>query len=153
MAEISRTSQAVWFGGMKSGEGQIVTESGVLQDQKYSFGTRFEDTPGTNPEELIAAANAACFAMAFSGVLDKKGYKPESIEVRAVCFINSKPEGGFEITRMSLDVLGEVPGIDESTFTHLAHEADQNCPVSNLLRQGLEIQLEASLIKTEEQQR
>jgi lipoyl-dependent peroxiredoxin len=153
MAEISRTYQARWVGDLRSGKGQIVSESGVLQDQEYTFQTRFEENPGTNPEELIAAAHAGCFAMAFAGHLTKKGYKPESIEVRAVCFLEKIPEGGFKIVRMSLDIFGNVAGIDEATFTELAHEADHNCPVSNLLRSGLEIQLEPVLINALEKER
>ena len=153
MEEITRTSQATWFGDLRSGKGQIVSESGVLKDQPYSFATRFESSPGTNPEELIAAAHAACYAMAFSGYLTKKGYQPESIEVRAVCFLAEKPSGGHQITRMSLDILGIVPDMTEETFIQLAHEADQTCPVSNLLRPGLEIQLEPSLVRTAQQQR
>jgi lipoyl-dependent peroxiredoxin len=147
MAEISRTSQATWFGDLRSGKGHIVSESGALQDQKYSFSTRFEETPGTNPEELLAAAHAACFAMAFSGYLTKKGFNPEIIKVRAVCYLQSKPEIGYQIERMALDVFGKVPDIDKKTFEKLAKEADQNCPVSNLLRRGLEIQLEADLLE------
>jgi lipoyl-dependent peroxiredoxin len=153
MAEIVRTSQATWFGDLRNGNGQMISESGVLKDQRYSFETRFEETPGTNPEELIAAAHAGCFAMAFSGLLGKKGYNPESIEVRAVCFLEKKPEGGYQITRMSLDVVGKVPNIDENTFEQLAHAADQECPVSNLLRSGLEIQIDPVLVNSMERQK
>jgi lipoyl-dependent peroxiredoxin len=152
MAEITRTSQATWFGDLRSGKGQIISESGEIKNQQYSYATRFEETRGTNPEELIAAAHAGCYAMAFSGHLAKKGYRPESIEVRAVCFLESIPSGGHQITRMSLDILGKVPDIDEETFTQLAHEADKNCPVSNLLRSGLEIQIEPALVNTMESQ-
>jgi lipoyl-dependent peroxiredoxin len=156
MEEISRTSQATWYGDLRSGQGKIVSESGVLQDEKYTFSTRFEEISnikGTNPEELIAAANAACFAMAFSGLLSKKGYKPESIEVRAVCVVKEKSGGGHEITRMSLDVLGKVPDLDESTFDQLAREADKTCPVSNLLRPGLQIEIETALLNSVAPQR
>jgi lipoyl-dependent peroxiredoxin len=152
MAEITRTSQATWFGDLRSGKGQIVSESGEIKNQQYSYATRFEETPGTNPEELIAAAHAGCYAMALSGYLAKKGYRPDSIEVRAVCFLQAKPEGGHQITRMSLDVLGKVPDIDEDTFTQLAHEADKTCPVSNLLRSGLEIQIDPALVNNIERQ-
>ncbi len=147
MAEITRTSQAEWSGDLRSGKGQIVTESGVLQDSPYSFATRFEDKPGTNPEELIAAAHAACFGMAFSGVLSKAGYKPESISTRAVCVLEPKAGGGHQIARMQLNVFGKVPNMDQATFEKLAKEADQNCPVSNLLRPGLKIELEADLLE------
>ncbi len=145
MANITRTSQAEWSGDLRSGKGQIVTESGVLQDIPYSFATRFEEKPGTNPEELIAAAHAACYSMAFAGILKKKGYTPEEISTRAVCILEPQESGGYKIARMHLDVLGKVPNMDAETFEKLAKEAE--CPVSNLLSQGLKIEIEAGLLE------
>jgi osmotically inducible protein OsmC len=146
MAEINRKASAVWRGKLKKGQGRISSESGVLRDASYSFGTRFESEPGTNPEELIAAAHAACFSMAFAGALAEGGYEPESIETHATCTLRRREGGGFEITRMRLVTRGNVPGIDDETFERLAHQADEGCPVSRLLRPGLEIQLDAALL-------
>jgi osmotically inducible protein OsmC len=111
----------------------------------YSFATRFDNRPGTNPEELIAGAHAACFAMAFANTLTNKGHKPESIDVQAACVLQKQIEG-FAITRMKLQVRGVVPGIDGDTFSQIAREADRGCPVSNLLRPGLTIELETELL-------
>lgn len=130
---------------MRKGNGSISTSSTALAEVPYSFATRFEDEPGTNPEELIAGAHAACYAMAFAGTLARKGYKPESIDVSAACVLE-KQEAGFAITRMKLRVRGVVPDIDGDTFLELAHEGDKGCPVSNLLRPGFTIELEAELL-------
>lgn len=146
MAEIRRTAEAVWKGDLRGGEGRIASESGALEDVAYSFSTRFEDEPGTNPEELIAAAHAGCFSMAFANTLAEKGYTPESVETQATCVLSSQEGGGFAITRMHLKVRGRVPGIDQALFEQIAEEADAGCPVSNLLREGLEIELEAALV-------
>lgn len=146
MADIIRNASAVWRGDLKRGTGSVSSDSGVLAEERYSFKTRFEQEPGTNPEELIAAAHAACYSMAFSGTLGEQGYRPESIETRASCTVSPKKGGGFEITRMALHVRGRVPGMDASTFDRLAHEADGGCPVSNLLRHGLTIELKATLL-------
>jgi osmotically inducible protein OsmC len=130
------------------GEGIVGTESGALQDAPYSFGSRFESEkePGTNPEELLAAAHAACFSMALSFALAEQGHEPEHIETRATCTVSSLPEGGFEIDHMRLEVNVRAPGLDPETFETLVHEGDQGCPVSNLLRQGLEIEIHANLL-------
>ncbi|MBN1247030.1 MAG: OsmC family protein [Anaerolineae bacterium] len=141
MAQIKRSAQARWEGSLRAGMGQINSESGAIKKQPYSFSTRFEDEPGTNPEELLAAAHAACFSMAFSLTLTEKGHKPEAIETHATCILASQPEGGFKITEMHLSVQGVVPGIDAATFREIAEEADKGCPVSNLLRPGLKIKL------------
>jgi osmotically inducible protein OsmC len=145
MTEIIRKAGAVWKGDLRKGNGTISTESTVLTEVPYSFATRFENEPGTNPEELIAGAHAACFAMAFANTLAKKGYKPESIDVSAACVLE-KQEAGFAITRMKLRVRCVVPDIDEDTFFEIAREADKGCPVSNLLRPGLTIELETELL-------
>ena len=145
MADIERTAEAVWNGDLRGGSGRIASSSGVLADTPYSFATRFEQKPGTNPEELIAAAQAACYSMAFAHTLAGKGYKPQSVETHATCSLSPQAEGGFKITKMRLDVRGQVPGIDEETFQQIAREAEQGCPVANLLRNGLEIELQAAL--------
>jgi osmotically inducible protein OsmC len=136
----------VWTGNLRSGKGRIDSESGVLKDERYDFGTRFEDIPGTNPEELIAAGHAACYSMAFAHTLAEKGYQPERIETRATCTVSPQKGGGFRITTMHLQVRGKVPGIDEGTLRQIAHEADQGCPVSNLLRGGAKIELDIALM-------
>jgi osmotically inducible protein OsmC len=144
MAEIKRTADATWRGDLKGGAGVINTNSGVLSRTAYSFATRFEDKPGTNPEELIAAAHAACYSMAFAHALAQKGHAPESITTRATCILEPTG-GGFRIARMHLQVRGVVPGLDNDTFKAIAVEADKGCPVSNLLRCGLTLQIEAAL--------
>lgn len=145
MAQLIRHADAVWKGDLRQGKGSISTESTVLKDVSYSFSTRFENEPGTNPEELIAAAHAGCFAMAFANTLATKGYKPESISVSASCVLERK-EQGFTITTMKLKAKGVVPNIDEETFVKVAQEAENGCPVSRLLRPGLTIELDVELV-------
>ncbi|MEJ2732237.1 MAG: OsmC family protein [Anaerolineae bacterium] len=145
MAEIIRQAGAVWKGDLRKGSGVISTESTALAEVPYSFATRFENEPGTNPEELIAGAHAACYAMAFANTLAKKGYHPQSIDVHASCVLE-RQAGGFAITRMKLRARGVVPDIDEDTFLQIAEEADRGCPVSNLLRPGLTIEHETELL-------
>jgi osmotically inducible protein OsmC len=145
MADIQRTGSAIWQGDLRRGEGHLSSGSGVLLNQMYSFRTRFEQSPGTNPEELIAAAHAACYSMALAHLLSTQNHRPESIETRAVCTLSPQSGGGFKITEMRLAVTGRVPGIDEATFKRIAQEAEKGCPVSNALRGGLRIELEASL--------
>lgn len=144
MADIERSSTAVWSGDLPSGEGTMSTGSAVLRDEEYTFATRFKNAPGTNPEELIAAAHAGCYSMAIANVLAENGYEVEGIETRATVHL-SPQDGGFAITKSALEVRGRIPDIDEATFRRLAEEADGACPVSNLLRPGLEIELEAML--------
>jgi osmotically inducible protein OsmC len=145
MAKINRHGQATWWGTLREGKGAVSTESGALEALAYSFYTRFENEPGTNPEELIAGAHAACYSMAFSATLGNKGYTPKRIETHATCVMSPLEGGGFVITEMQLVVRGEVPGLDNDTFVAIAHEADGECPVSNLLRNGLTIKLDAAL--------
>jgi osmotically inducible protein OsmC len=144
MADIIREAGAIWKGDLRSGQGHITTKSGVLRGQPYSFATRFEHEPGTNPEELIAAAHAACYSMAFANMLKRMGHDPQSIDTQATCTMMLQ-EGGARIARMRLRVRGQVPGVDEATFKQLASKADKECPVSNLLRSGLEIEIDATL--------
>ena len=145
MANIKRRGQGTWWGTLREGKGVGSTESGALDKLAYSFHTRFENEPGTNPEELIAGAHAACYSMAFSATLEAKGYSPKRIETHATCVMSPQDGGGFAITEMHLKVRGEVPGLDDKTFAEIAHEADKGCPVSNLLRNGLTIKLDAAL--------
>jgi len=145
MLEIRRKAKAYWDGDLRSGEGRISSDSGVLEEVRYSFTTRFENEPGTNPEELIAAAHAACFSMAFANTLSGKGYKPIRVETKAVLSME-RQEGGFAITKTRLETEGQVPGLDQATFSEIAREAEAGCPVSKLLRPGLEIELEARLL-------
>ena len=145
MADIQRTADAVWQGDLRSGKGTISTPSGVLKEDAYSFVTRFEDQPGTNPEELIAAAHAACFSMAFSSALGKQGYTPESLSTHATLTM-VRADAGMTVDRVRLEVVGRVPNIDEATFRQIAEEAEKGCPISRLLRPGLrEVEVVASL--------
>jgi osmotically inducible protein OsmC len=138
----------VWTGDLRSGVGRMSASSGVFKDVRYSFTTRFENEPGTNPEELLAAAHASCYSMAFSNVLSQKGYTVESMETQATCHLTPQPTGGFRITKMHLSVKGKVKGIDEATFKQIAKETDATgCPVSILLHNGLTIELDASLVQ------
>jgi osmotically inducible protein OsmC len=140
MAPIERTSSSVWRGDLRSGRGEISSTSGVLQATPFSFATRFENAQGTNPEELIAAAHAACYSMAFANYLSQQGHTPEEISTRATITLDNGA-----ITKMHLVTSGRVPGLSDADFKRLADEADKKCPVSNLLRNGLTISLEASL--------
>ena len=145
MAELKRTASAVWNGNLREGKGVVSSESGVLSKEAYTFGTRFENKPGTNPEELIAAAQAACYSMAFAHTLAQKGYKPESISTNTTCTLVSLKEGGFKISKLHLNVTGKVPEIDDETFKEVAREAEQGCPVANAFRGCVELEVVASL--------
>ena len=140
MAPIERTATGEWQGDLKSGKGTFSGPSGVFKDAPFRYATRFENAPGTNPEELIAAAHAACYSMAFSSYLSKQGHVPESINTEATITLDNG-----KINKMHLVTRGRVAGLDEETFKRFADEAEKQCPVSNLLRPGLEISLDASL--------
>ena len=144
MPALQRTASATWNGTVKEGQGQISAASGVLQNIPYSFATRFENQPGTNPEVLIAAAHAACYSMALTLTLNQKGYQPQQVQTQATCTIESQ-DGGFKITKMLLETQGDISGIDAETFNQIAQEAEQICPVSNALRGSVAIDLKASL--------
>lgn len=137
-----RHADARWEGGLKKGSGKVRTGSGAL-DSAYSFTTRFEDQPGTNPEELIAAAHAGCFSMALSAKLEKAGHPPKSVQTRASVKLE-QTEGGFTITEIELVTEANVPGIDDSAFQDLAEDAKKTCPVSKVLA-GASILLKATL--------
>lgn len=138
---VNRAS-ARYEGFGKEGKGSITTKSGVLDKQPYGFGTRFEGVPGTNPEELIAAAHAACFTMALSFGLARAGYAGDTLETSAAVTLD-QVDGGFEISKSALTLAARVPGIDAEEFARIAKEAELNCPVSKLL--DCEITLEHSL--------
>jgi osmotically inducible protein OsmC len=129
---MQRKGSAVWSGGLKDGKGQVSTESGVLQQNQYSFSTRFENGRGTNPEELIAAAHAACFSMAFSAQLEKAGLKPERVETTASVSLE-KLDAGFTITAVHLETSARVPGADQEAVLKAAENAKSGCPVSRVL--------------------
>jgi OsmC subfamily peroxiredoxin len=141
MPAINRTATGTWHGDLKQGNGQIDSASGVLKQIPFSFKTRFENEPGTNPEELIAAAHAACYSMAFSNHLSQQGHVPDTITTKATISMEDA-----KISKMHLETRGKVDGIDNDTFKRLADEAEKKCPVSNLLRPGLTITLDASLM-------
>jgi osmotically inducible protein OsmC len=146
MAEFNRKAGSLWTGDLKNGSGLISTESRAIFELPYTYETRFGDEEGLNPEELLAAAHAACFSMSVASTLAKNGFTPVQTETTATCTMISKAEGGPEITSMLLHVRCEVPDIDEDTFNRLVMEADQGCPVSNLLRPGLDIEITTDLI-------
>jgi lipoyl-dependent peroxiredoxin len=129
---MKRKASVVWQGSLKEGKGRISTESGVLKDTQYSFGTRFESGVGTNPEELIAAAHAGCFSMAFSAELGKAGFTPDSIQTTATV-IMEKTDAGFTVTESHLDMTAKILGIDQEKFNTIANGAKAGCPISRLL--------------------
>jgi osmotically inducible protein OsmC len=129
---MKRKASAVWRGDLKSGKGSLSSDSGVLKDTQYSFSTRFENGIGTNPEELIAAAHAGCFAMAFSAELGKVGLKPDSIATTATVTLEILPAGPT-VTESHLDVVVKVPGAEPEKVTAIAHVAKAGCPISRLL--------------------
>jgi len=130
---MKRKASAVWTGGLKDGKGTISTDSGVLSNSQYSFGTRFEEGKGTNPEELIGAAHAGCFSMALSAQLGEAGIEPERIETTATVTLD-KSDGGFAITAVHLDVRAKIPGADQQAFEKAANNAKIGCPVSKLFK-------------------
>ncbi|HVZ59352.1 MAG TPA: OsmC family protein [Terriglobales bacterium] len=129
---MQRKGSAVWTGGLKDGKGSVSTGSGVLKETQYSFSTRFEDGIGTNPEELIAAAHASCFTMAFSSQLEKAGMKAERVETTATLTLE-KLDAGFTITTIHLDTKARVPGAAADAVLKAAENAKAGCPVSRVL--------------------
>jgi osmotically inducible protein OsmC len=144
MAE-SRAS-ALWQGDLGSGSGKVSVASGAFPEQAVTWAARTNrPDPKTSPEELIAAAHAACYAMAFSHTLAEAGHAPEQVSVDAACRFDPVEGGGFAITRIDLTVRGRVPGIDQAEFERLAADGDRGCPVSNALRGNVEIGLAVTL--------
>jgi osmotically inducible protein OsmC len=141
---MKRTASAVWNGGLKDGKGSISTDSGVLKDTQYSFSTRFENGVGTNPEELIGAAEAGCFSMALSANLEKSGNPAKRVSTTATVKLEMV-EGAPKITTIDLKTDAEVPGIDKTKFDEIAEQTRKGCPVSKALA-GTQINLEAKLV-------
>jgi osmotically inducible protein OsmC len=138
-----RTASARWEGNLTEGSGTVKTGKGGLQGN-YSFKSRFEEGEGTNPEELIAAAHSGCFSMAFSKGLADAGFTPTSVETTAKVHLD-KTDAGFGVSRIELDTVGDVPGIDAEEFQKIAEGAKENCPISRLLAPGAAISLTAKL--------
>jgi len=139
-----RKATAVWRGTGRDGDGDLTTDSGVLSATPYSFKTRFEETPGTNPEELLAAAHAGCFTMALAFQLQQAGFTPTSLETRAAVSLDPDPAGGFRITKSALTLTADVPGLDAAKFDELAGNAEKGCPLSKVI--NAEITLEKTLL-------
>ncbi|MBL7261465.1 OsmC family protein [Paractinoplanes lichenicola] len=138
-----RSASARWQGNLTEGSGTIKTGKGGIQGN-YSFKSRFEEGEGTNPEELIGAAHAGCFSMAFSKALADAGFTPTSVETVAKVHMD-KTDAGFSVTKIDLETVGDVPGVDDGTFQKIAEDAKANCPISRLLSPGAEITLSAKL--------
>ena len=130
---MDRRASAQWNGGLKDGKGTVSTLSGALKGIPYSFATRFGDTPGTNPEELVAAAHAGCFSMALSSELEKLGYHPERIDTKATLNFD-KTDAGWTVKSIHLDVAAKVPGAEPGKFQNAATAAEKGCPISRLLK-------------------
>jgi len=139
---MKRQATAHWSGGIKDGKGQLSTPSGALKDTPYSFRDRFEDGPQTNPEELLGAAHAGCFAMALSGALGKAGMTAESLDVTAHVSLEKEDEG-FGIPAVHLELKAKIPGADHDAFMQAANGAKEGCPVSKLF--NAKITLDAQL--------
>ncbi|MFB6170580.1 MAG: OsmC family protein [Haloarculaceae archaeon] len=138
----TRRAETTWHGG-RDGSGDFETESGAVEGT-FRFPTRFADEPGTNPEELIGAAHSGCFSMQFTAFLEDEGYDPERVHTTADVHLERAESGGFEIPRIDLTLVADVPGIDQETFDELAQRAKENCPVSKALA-GPTITLDATL--------
>ena len=136
---IVKSGSAVWRGGLKDGNGSVSTQSGALTDQPYGFATRFETKPGTNPEELIAAAHASCFSMALSNILGQKGIVAEEIDTQVFVTLENR-DGGFAVTKSALEVVIHAEA-EEAALLEAAEVAKANCPISKLL--NTEITLDA----------
>ncbi|URQ74938.1 MAG: OsmC family protein [Candidatus Ochrobactrum gambitense] len=145
---MDRKATAVWQGTLKEGKGTLNTQSGALKDLPYDFKARFEDESGragTNPEELLGAAHAGCFAMQLSALLTQNGTPPEKLEATAVVSIGPVSGGGFEITRSALTLNAKIPGISSDDFDSLAKKAKESCPLSKALG-AIEVTLDAKLV-------
>ncbi|AXI46894.1 OsmC family peroxiredoxin [Sulfitobacter sp. SK012] len=140
---IKKTGSAKWSGDLKTGKGQVSTQTGVLDNQPYGFNTRFEGGAGTNPEELIGAAHASCFSMALSMVLGGHDLVADSIETTATVYLEQS-DGGFSIPKIHLDVTAKIPNATEEQFAEAAQTAKENCPISKLMT--AEITMDAKLV-------
>ncbi|HEX6964175.1 MAG TPA: OsmC family peroxiredoxin [Gemmatimonadaceae bacterium] len=139
----TRNATATWEGGLRNGQGTFNGESGKISGQ-YSFGSRFENAGGTNPEELLAAAEAACYSMALSLGLEQAGKPPKRVETHAACTIE-KVGDGFKITTMKLNVRANVPGMDKDQFMKIAEATKTGCPVSGAFKGNVKLELQAEL--------
>ena len=135
---MQRKASAVWQGGLKDGKGSLSADSGVLKETPYSFHTRFEGTPGTNPEELLAAAHAGCFTMALSAQLGEAGMTAERLATTATITLE-KVGDGFSITKSHLDLVARVPGADKAKFDAAVKAAETGCPVSKLFKAEISV--------------
>lgn len=145
MALAERSAEVTWTGTLTEGNGILSAGSGALNNMPVTWVSRTQESGGkTSPEELIASAHAACYAMAFSNTLAQAGKPPEQLHVTAVCSLD-RTESGLKITTMALDVRGKVPGITADQFSELANKAEQGCPVSNALRDNVQISVNAQL--------
>ena len=144
MAPIERRAEAVWEGSLQEGRGSAVGMSGAFADLPVTWASRVEEADGrTSPEELLATAHAACYAMALSNVLAERGTPPERLRVSAV--VGAQLDGGLSVVSSELTVRGSVPGIDEDAFAEAAEEGERSCPISNAVRGNLDIRVQASL--------
>ena len=141
---IHRRASGSWSGDINSGSGTVSTQSRAIVDLPFSFGSRFGDVPGTNPEELLAASHAGCYSMALTAYLASQNIASNRIDTKALCVLE-QIEGGFKIAKMQLTVTGDVPGVDQQRFAELAQAAERACPISNALRGSVEIELKADL--------
>ena len=139
---ITKKASAHWEGDLKTGIGSISTETGVLREAPYGFKARFEGGKGTNPEELVGAAHAGCFSMAFSMLLGEEDFTPDSIDTKATVTLE-KQSDGFAVTAVRLEMRARIPGIDQAKFEEIANKAKSGCPISKLL--NAEITLDATL--------
>ena len=130
---MKRSASAVWNGTLKTGTGSLTAPGGAFKSTPYSFNARFADGPGTNPEELIAAAHAGCFAMALSGVLGEAGFTADRLDATAEVSLENVPPAGWTVTTSHLTLTAKIPGIDDAKFQELAAKAKAGCPISRLL--------------------
>lgn len=140
---MKRSASAVWNGSLKEGSGFLTSPSGVLKSTPYSFGRRFGEDPGTNPEELVAAAHAGCFAMALSAELGKAGFTPTQLDATAEVALENVPPAGWTVTTSHITLTAKIPGIDEARFNEIANGAKAGCPISRLL--NAKVTLDAKL--------
>ncbi len=147
MAAIERRARVAWNGDLMSGSGTFsMVSSGVLTDSPVTWASRTEQPDGrTSPEELLAAAHASCYAMAFAATLGRAGSPPRRLAVECVAGFERRPEGGFKVASSQLSVRGVVPGIDQARFQELAQQGEQGCPISNALRGNVDISVSATL--------
>jgi osmotically inducible protein OsmC len=141
---MKRSASAIWKGSLKEGSGSLTAPSGVLKSTPYSFGRRFGEDPGTNPEELVAAAHAGCFAMALSAELGKAGFTPTQLDATAEVSLENVQPGGWTVTTSHITLKAQIPGIDQARFNEIANGAKAGCPISRLLT--AKISLDAKLV-------